>query len=185
MINFNEIYKKLRMLDHIPTKLLGESFKMIDRNFGTDLADKQWKYEKSDMDGKFYHFTFFTIPNGQIYIIFIDGTGFIKFNLIKSIKDFDNFEWENWFEFTKFVRNPDSGGLNIILGLILSIVKRSIGKLGRKQFYFQGADDRLQSSYEFFATNIKVRNTMSDLGVVTTVEKDSSTGRNLILVNFQ
>lgn len=171
MNKFRFILEKLQQLDKIPVYLLGESFKLVERNYGTDFGNKEWATKKNPLDNsENIKVTFFHTPDGN-YILIVDSKGGVKFNSIKDVDSLDKFDYEDWFKFFKYERT-NIGSVNVLLGIILSILQRSTSDLNRKEFTFTGADIKLQKTYEFFVKNIKVNSYLNTLSIDAKVVDD-------------
>lgn len=155
----------------MPMSILGESFKLHEVPFGTDLKNRKWKTINEPITGTTVLVTFFHLTgSGKQYVILIDSNRNIKFN---TVEDFDDIETrlnnpEEIFKFTKYDRSQ--GNLNLILGSILSILKRS--KLAFHEIKFHGNDEKLQKMYIFFANNPKIQHYLETIGVELIIEKN-------------
>jgi len=166
-MDFNEILNHLKNLDKMPLDILGESFKLNEVPFGTDLKNRQWTKIKEPLSNSFVDITFFHLTgSGKQYIILIDSNKNIKFNIIDSFKDIED-DLKNpefLFKLTKYERTQ--GNINIILGSILSVLKRS----NFDKVYFQGNDKKLHDMYLFFAKNRKVKEYLDSIDVEIEIE---------------
>jgi len=177
MSNFKRILEHLKNLDKMPLDILGESFKLNEVPFGTDIKNKQWKTIKDPLTNNSTTITFFHLTgSGKQYIILIDSNKNIKFNVIENFDTIDDDlnNPEFLFKFTKYERSQ--GNINIILGSILSVLKRS--KLNFNTVYFQGNDKKLNDMYLFFATNNKVMEYLKTINVTVEVKN------NILICNF-
>lgn len=181
-MNFRYIYEQLIKLDSIPVNLLGESFKIIERNFGTDLANKKWDTVNNPLTGEDgIRITFFKAD--KLYILMVDKNNGVKFNIIPSIEDLEKYQIEEWYEFFKYNRSPGGLNVNALLGTIFSILKRSTNKLNTNTFSLVGADKKLHEMYLFFANNKTVNDYLRKNDSIINV-KINSNGEQYIEVQL-
>ena len=172
-MNFIEILEQLHNLDKMPLSILGESFKLYEVPFGTDLKNKQWKNVKDPISSSPTMMTFFHLTgSGKQYIILLDENSNIKFNIVDDFSQVDKMfsDPESLFKLLKYERSQ--GNITMILGAILSVLKRSKSVINISKVFFVGNDQKLQNTYEFFANNIAMQKYLRHIGVEVKVHNN-------------
>jgi hypothetical protein len=143
---------------------LGESFTPRPVPYGTDGTNRQWGKSKDIVHEKDFNYTFFySYPN--YYIVMIYDDGWIKFNVVDVDEiDAGSYTIDYAYKFNDFTRVPTNNPSMLFTSIFNVILEGILYFNNIHEFYFRGADQKLQKLYKQLTTHKLLLSSIRDKG---------------------